>query len=530
MFASFVSPTIGALEIAGSLCGVPYVQAAATVIQGITNACNQVVVHKKKAKQLAQDCNLLLNVISDHATGLAGTEIGHVVDEVMGVLQMVNGRTHKFASYSKFERYLKMAQIQDGLDYCSAEVHRAYKKFNFDSDLIIHKNQHHTMQMIQAHTAGIKETLLDLLTNQQEITRAVQNHQAGGSMARDLMRAGQEQMIRLESNLPQESFMVRPGARPPSPPPSPARTEQLQIQQALMNLQRLTSMAPSIKILDGQVTREGDMAVAGGPYSDVWLGSWLGVKVALKCLRMIENADSKFLKAEKRFEHEITVWSKLKHENVLTLYGVTNYYGAIHVVSPWQEHGNVLMYINNNPDVNPVRLLTQAANGIAYLHAQKVFHGNIKCSNILVSANGVVCICDFGLTQVIEEVTGGSLSATLTAAGSARWLAPELIQDENPNITAASDVYGYAMAALELLTRKRPFAHRKRDVTVVNDVVNERLTPPRPEEPEVKLWLNDELWSIMLKCWSWEPADRPAMAEVYTQVKAIADYYDEHDL
>ena len=50
----------------------------------------------------------------------------------------------------------------------------------------------------------------------------------------------------------------------------------LQYQRGLINLHRETGIPPSIKVLNGEVVRKGDFAVAGGAYSDIWVGMWLG--------------------------------------------------------------------------------------------------------------------------------------------------------------------------------------------------------------------------------------------------------------
>lgn len=50
----------------------------------------------------------------------------------------------------------------------------------------------------------------------------------------------------------------------------------LQYQRGLIKLHRETGVPPSIKILNGEVVRNGDFPVAGGAYSDIWVGMWLG--------------------------------------------------------------------------------------------------------------------------------------------------------------------------------------------------------------------------------------------------------------
>jgi len=45
-----------------------------------------------------------------------------------------------------------------------------------------------------------------------------------------------------------------------------------------MDLHDLTGIPPLIKILDGEIKKTGELAVAGGPSSDIWCGIWLGQK------------------------------------------------------------------------------------------------------------------------------------------------------------------------------------------------------------------------------------------------------------
>jgi serine/threonine protein kinase len=125
------------------------------------------------------------------------------------------------------------------------------------------------------------------------------------------------------------------------------------------------------------------------------------------------------------------------------------------------------------------------------------------------------------MSSVIEEVTEKAASMTLTAGGSARWLAPELIDGSILSPTMAADTYSFAMAILELLTMKRPYAHRKRDASVIHDVVIMKVTPPRPEDPDSKQWLTDALWALMQECWYSNASSRPVMSQVATRMAAM---------
>jgi hypothetical protein len=57
-------------------------------------------------------------------------------------------------------------------------------------------------------------------------------------------------------------------------------TKYSQCEEAILSLHRATGIPPTVKRLDGEITRQGDIPFTGGLYCDVWLGTWLsGEKV-----------------------------------------------------------------------------------------------------------------------------------------------------------------------------------------------------------------------------------------------------------
>lgn len=122
------------------------------------------------------------------------------------------------------------------------------------------------------------------------------------------------------------------------------------------------------------------------------------------------------------------------------------------------------------------------------------------------------------MSKLIEEVTEASVSATLTLSGSARWLAPEIIEDKESSPTMAADTYSYAMAILELLTGKPPFSDHKRDAQVIFSITQKKQTPPRPVGNGACVWLSDGLWKLMQGCWHRDAECRPSMAQVASRI------------
>jgi serine/threonine-protein kinase len=51
-----------------------------------------------------------------------------------------------------------------------------------------------------------------------------------------------------------------------------------------------------------------------------------------------------------------------------------------------------------------LELSLQICEGMRYLHSQNVMHRDLKPANVLISAEGKVCICDFGLARYKEQI------------------------------------------------------------------------------------------------------------------------------
>lgn len=132
---------------------------------------------------------------------------------------------------------------------------------------------------------------------------------------------------------------------------------------------------------------------------------------------------------------------------------------------------------------------------------------------------GEASICDFGMSKVIEEVTEVNSSLTLTEGGSARWLAPEVIEGKAPSEKA--DVYSFAMSILELITGKHPYEECRRDAQVIRSIIVLSSLPMRPKSAAVDTWLSDDLWNLMQECWQRDISARPSMSEVAQRIGEI---------
>ncbi|CAE6454109.1 unnamed protein product [Rhizoctonia solani] len=256
---------------------------------------------------------------------------------------------------------------------------------------------------------------------------------------------------------------------------------------------------------------------ARGAFGDVRRASLRnGTAVAIKCLRFYTQAqDTGRHKLEKKSLKEIRVWSFLDHENVLPLLGLCVVNNELGMVSELMPNGNIQDYIRKNPDANRYQLAIHICAGLVYLHEhpKHVVHGDLKALNVVVDANGIPKLTDFGLAQMIRAEDSTERSSSSCAGGTSRWMAPELIGSDSPNASCgkpnpASDVHALGMTIYEIFSGMLPYFGLKREPQVILAIMNREL----PERiPEV---FADRLWDLLGQCWRYNPQERPTARQV----------------
>ncbi|KAJ1299797.1 hypothetical protein OPQ81_000696 [Rhizoctonia solani] len=180
-----------------------------------------------------------------------------------------------------------------------------------------------------------------------------------------------------------------------------------------------------------------------GGYGDIWQGMLIdGRPIAMKRIYQGER------KINKRLAQELYAWSKTNHENVLELWGIAYYMDYLVMISPWMSYGSIHDYLEQYPDTNRLHMAIQVTDGIAHLHRIGMVHGDLKAQNVFVSQDGVLKVADFGLAVMLGERSvafqPSSAGANLSAAGTVRWMAPELYR-ASISVSLESDIYSLGM-------------------------------------------------------------------------------------
>lgn len=117
-----------------------------------------------------------------------------------------------------------------------------------------------------------------------------------------------------------------------------------------------------------------------------------------------------------------------------------------------------LFFANNSEKMfaTQVRMASQLSEALTYLHKLNIVYRDIKPENIGFDLNGDLKIFDFGLAKELRpDQAGEDGSYNLSLAGTARYMAPEIVRGERYNQSV--DVYSYGILLWEIFALKKPF-------------------------------------------------------------------------
>ncbi|KAG8921871.1 hypothetical protein FRC01_014813, partial [Tulasnella sp. 417] len=164
--------------------------------------------------------------------------------------------------------------------------------------------------------------------------------------------------------------------------------------------------------------------------------------------------------------------------------------------------------------------IRQVGAGVSYLHGLDpvVVHGDLKPDNVLIDADGVPKLIDFGLSKIVEEEQGVAAVSfsSLRDAGNPRWIAPELLLEEGVSRSCSTDTYSFGCVAFFIFTGDVPFKENSDSKLCV--ARHNGAQPMRSDADHPNLQKETYLAKILLSCWSKNPALRPRMSVVCQQL------------
>ena len=159
--------------------------------------------------------------------------------------------------------------------------------------------------------------------------------------------------------------------------------------------------------------------------------------------------------ARQRLIQEAKAASALDHPNICTVYDVdTTPEGQSFIAMTYYDGETLKRRIGKGPMpvVESLDIAIQVANGLAKAHAAGIIHRDIKPANLMITADGVVKVVDFGVAKVLDQ-TG--LTQPGMAIGTVAYMSPEQVNGEP--IDGRTDVWSLGATIYEMLAGRPPF-------------------------------------------------------------------------
>ena len=228
-------------------------------------------------------------------------------------------------------------------------------------------------------------------------------------------------------------------------------------------------------------------------------------EVAIKLLKRGTDTDEVL----RRFQAERQILARLEHPNIARLLDAGTTGDGLPFFVMEHVEGVPITEFCRERKLNTrerIELILPVCSAVQFAHQNLVVHRDVKPRNILVAAEGVPKLLDFGIAKLLAD---GAASVQVTVQGGQRltpgYASPEQVRGDA--ITTASDVYSLGALLYELLAGSPPhrFETQNPSPTELFRVIVER-EPPRVSAIAI------DLDTILRKALSKEPARRYATA------------------
>jgi|GEM_PF-6752577 len=225
------------------------------------------------------------------------------------------------------------------------------------------------------------------------------------------------------------------------------------------------------------------------------------VKVGLKLVDP-EQAGRDALHA---LEREAALLAELNHPGVVRMLGFDRHGASAFMVMELLNGERLRSrLVRSHPAPLPIaealRIVRQLAEALAYLHARRLVHRDVKPANIFVTASGELRLIDFGLAAAAARA--GAPGSPAAKARTPLYASPEMLSGTPPD--PRDDVYSLGCVVYEVLTGRHPWGNLPGD-----QAARKKLKPARPAG------LPGPRWQVLKRTLSFRGRDRPADAAAF---------------
>lgn len=276
-----------------------------------------------------------------------------------------------------------------------------------------------------------------------------------------------------------------------------------------------TGMDPEIPMVERIGRFRVERLLGRGGMGEVYLGIDEGLKraVAIKVLsdRLAHDASN-----VARFHREAQAAARVNHPNVTKIHELAEWDGRPYFVMEYVEGETLedrLLERGRLDAKEALAIAEQAAQGLEAAAMVRLIHRDVKPSNIIIMADGMVKLTDFGLAKAIEE--GSKLTRTDVVLGTPHYISPEQARGET-GIDSRTDIYALGATLYHALAGKPPF-----DANTPMGVLVRHIHDPVPSLAVERPGLGSAIVELVHRCLAKDPGDRPQnYAELLTSLRA----------
>ena len=284
--------------------------------------------------------------------------------------------------------------------------------------------------------------------------------------------------------------------------------------------QALADTCPPIGSYDNRYELQEEIGRGGMGIVYVAQDKELGRLVAVKFLPPELGADSAALHM---FRQEARSAAAMNHPNIVLVYDVGILSGR-HCILMEYVPGRTARDLmrTRTPEGKRKRPLEprkvaeiahETCAALAYAHAHRIIHRDVKPANIIISDGGRVKLTDFGISKLLEA--GGEEQTQ--AKGTPQYMAPEQLLGRP--LDGRADLYALGISMFEMATGRRPF--------IGDDLVDQQLHHELPDPRSLNPECPQELVEIIQRACTKRPEERYATAEALRE--ALAAFLRERD-
>ncbi len=237
----------------------------------------------------------------------------------------------------------------------------------------------------------------------------------------------------------------------------------------------------------------------------------LGRDVAIKALW----TETMGPEARQRMLNEAQVAAQLNHPNIVSVYDAGTSGDFFFIVMEFVS-GRSLLQCLPLPLPDVINVTRQICAALDHAHAHGIVHRDLKPENVLITADGVAKLTDFGLARsVASRLTGDG-----TITGTVFYMAPELALGQSFDHRA--DLYALGVMLYEMTTGRLPFLGDD-ILAVISQHLHAPVVPPRTYAPDLPATVE----AIILKLLAKNPDDRFASARAIIESLDSSGVYDQ---